>query len=94
MKNVKFPTKTYAEIYTEISDVMSGKKRTPGAFMIQQFVKARKCLGENEDTIKLALVREYIIKYGELKTGKKTLKQVQDESMKQINASAKGLEKV
>ena len=75
MKKPKIKPKTDKECEQEIDNIISGKTKTMGATIVRQWIKARLAV-EPMDSIRKNLILEYKTKYGQLATGKTSLKKI------------------
>jgi hypothetical protein len=78
MKEPKVKPKTDAECAAEIDGIISGKNKSMGARIVRAWIKGRQTI-EPMEQIRANLIKEYKQKYGELASGKKTIKDIQRE---------------
>ena len=75
----KIPTKTREEIVKEIDDIFAGRDHSErGKLILRTSIPLKALMGEEK--VKAMFVEEYIKKYGELKTGKKSVETMKKES--------------
>ena len=80
-KQPKIEPKTREQITQEIENVLNKKDNSPRAKMLRKAAFALKAL-KTQDEIKAMFIEEYIKKYGELQTGKVSLKELKEQSTK------------
>jgi len=80
---VKIKPKSREEIEKEIDDILAGKDKSPRGIMLRNASKALKFHKTNKE-IRDLFVEEYVKKYGELSSGKKSVEQLKEESLADI----------
>ena len=83
VKKEKIEPKTREEIEKEIDDVLSGKDKTQRGNMLRKSVLVLKAF-KTKEQIRQLLIDEYVKKYGEISSGKKSIKQLKKESLEDI----------
>lgn len=81
LRKTKIPTKTRTEIEQEIEDVLSGKDKSKRGKMLRRASKGL-MFTMSKEQIKDLFVKEYIKKYGELSSGKITIEELKEQSLK------------
>jgi len=76
---MKIPDKTREEIEKEIKNIYDGKNHTPRGLMLKRAMIPLKLTMSEKEIINL-FVKEYVKKYGELSSGKKSLEDIKKES--------------
>jgi len=76
---MKIPNKTKKEIVQEINNIYDGKDHTPRGVMLKRAMLPLKMTMSRQAIVGM-FVAEYVKKYGELKSGKKSLEDLKKES--------------
>jgi len=76
---MKIPSKSRKEIELEINNIYDGKDHTPRGLMLKRAMIPLKMTMSRQEIIDL-FVGEYVKKYGELSSGKKSLENLKKES--------------
>ena len=83
MKETKIKPKTRKQIETEIDSIITGKDRSQRGKMLNKAYKTL-CVIKPAKQVRQEFIDEYVKKYGEISSGKKTIEELKQESMDDI----------
>ena len=89
VKKEKIKPKTRKEIEEEIDSIITGKDRSQRGKMLNKAYKTL-CAIKPAKQVRQKFINEYVKKYGEISSGKKTIEELKQESMDDIK-KAKGV---
>jgi len=89
VKKEKIKPKTRKEIEEEIDSIITGKDRSQRGKMLNKAYKTL-CVIKPAEQVRQEFIDEYVKKYGEISSGKKTIEELKQESMDDIK-KAKGV---
>jgi hypothetical protein len=90
MKQIKIQPKSRKQIEDEIDGILAGKDRSQRGTMLRNAANALRVMNTAEE-IRQMFIQEYIKKYGELESGKKTIEQIKQEALKDSQKAKEGL---
>ena len=83
MKKEKIPKKSLKEIESEIDNIIKGKdKSTRGKMLRKAYITL--CAIKDPKQVRQEFIDEYVKKYGEISSGKKSIAQLKEESLADI----------
>ena len=80
VKKEKIKPKTRKEIETEIDSIITGKDRSQRGKMLNKAYKTL-CVIKPAKQVRQEFIDEYVKKYGEISSGKKSIAQLKEESL-------------
>ena len=89
VKKEKIKPKTRKEIEEEIDSIITGKDRSQRGKMLNKAYKTL-CVIKPAKQVRQKFIKQYVQKYGEISSGKKTIEELKQESMDDIK-KAKGV---
>jgi len=89
MKKEKIPKKSLKEIETEIDNIIIGKDKTTRGRMLHKAYLTLSTIKPAKQ-VRKEFIDEYVKKYGEISSGKKSIAQLKEESLADMK-KAKGV---
>jgi len=83
VKKEKIKPKTRKEIEEEIDSIITGKDRSQRGKMLNKAYKTL-CVIKPAKQVRQKFIKQYVQKYGEISSGKKTIEELKQESMDDI----------
>ena len=83
VKKEKIKPKTRKEIEEEIDSIITGKDRSQRGKMLNKAYKTL-CVIKPAEQVRQEFIEQYVKKYGEISSGKKTIEELKQESMDDI----------